>query len=109
MSEGCEKVRIVQKGGFAGTVALVEVDRTLLDDAGAKALDEACRELAGMASPAAATAELGADLSSYVVETEAAGGERHSFEVADDAAEGPAMKGGLQSIIDRLAGLTRKS
>jgi hypothetical protein len=106
MADGCGRLRIVQTGGFAGIVTLVDVDRASLDAPGEEALDEACHTLAALASSPAAAVEEGADLPSYRIEMEAADGGRQSFEIAGEhAALGSA--GGLTSIVDRLAGLKR--
>lgn len=106
MADRCGRLRIVQSGGFAGPVTLVEVDRASLDPSGAQALDEACRTLAAFASSPAAAPELGADLPSYRIEMEAADGGRRSFEIAGEHAAFGA-DGGLTAIVDRLAGLKR--
>lgn len=71
MNQDCETLKVTQVGGFAGNgplPPLINLKRSDLDEAGRKALDEACHKLAGAAATAGEAPAIGADLAGYRIE-----------------------------------------
>ncbi len=101
------RIRIVQRGGFAGTIEQVDLDSGALEPAAASEVDGARAELLSLARGAAAAGpEIGADLPHYVVEIEE-GGSSQRFELPDTAAQGAALGGqDIAAIVARLRRLS---
>ncbi|MDO6416105.1 hypothetical protein Q4F19_17095 [Sphingomonas sp. BIUV-7] len=98
MTEGCSRLKVMQVGGYAGTVAmppLIDLDRTHLDAAGRAAMDDACRRLTAAAQTKAAAPVIGADLAGFRVEIVGAGGAIQSFSLP-----GPEATSGLTGQTD---------
>jgi hypothetical protein len=119
MSEPYTKVRVVQKGGVAGTLPLVDLDRNNLDEARSQSMDEACRDLLALADRSAAAApeagkRIGADLPSYQVEIEAKDGKARTFTIPSGGLPGSGHQGALgsfdaASIVQKLQSLAPSS
>jgi hypothetical protein len=110
MSDQCAKVRITYGGGFAGIIPRVDLTRSSLDEAGARTMDEACRQLLTLTEAhAPGTPRLGADMAHYRVEIEGANGEKHSFTIPDNAGRkgGALESSNIGAIVDQLADLAR--
>jgi hypothetical protein len=102
------RIRIVQQGGFAGTIEQVDVDSATLEPSAASQVEAAHAELAGLAQAVAtAEPEIGADLPHYVVEIER-GGTAQRFEIPETAGRDQAFAGPtIGAIIERLQLLSR--
>lgn len=99
--DACARIRVVQSGGFAGTVTLADVDRATLDPERARTLDQICGELSA-ASGADRGGEVGADLPEYRVEIEGANGATRAFTVAGAGGQGAAPGTDINALIGRL-------
>lgn len=84
---GCAKLKIVQHGGFAGEIPLLDVDGGALAAEARPMLEEACGRLAALRASAAASEPIGADIPHYTVETEGSDGQRQSFRLPHSAGE----------------------
>lgn len=100
---GRTRIRIVQQGGFAGTVEHVDLDSASLAASAAPEVESARAELLSLAEGASmAEPEIGADLPHYVVEIEEGGGTKR-FELPDTAGQGAALGGPeIGAIVARL-------
>lgn len=103
----CARIRVVQSGGFAGTVTLADVDRASLAADEAGRLDAICRELS-TAAQAAGTGggELGADIPQYEVEIQSAGGASRSFTVEGASGASAAPGTDILALVSRLNALS---
>jgi emfourin len=104
---GGTRIRIVQQGGFAGTVEQVALDSGALAPSAASEVEAARAELLSLAEGAsAAEPEIGADLPRYVVEIEGDGATQR-FELPDTAGQGAALGGpDIGAIVARLQRLS---
>ena len=108
----CTRVRITEVGGFAGNVPRpprVDIARGGLDETQSRSMDEACRQLFALAGPdpAAAPAQVGADLHGYSVEIETENGETRTFKVPFRGRGGGALGGtGIDAVIKQLESLS---
>ena len=107
MAEEGTRIRIVQHGGFAGTVEQVDLHGGRLPPAAASEFDAARAELEGLAGAAPmAPPGIGADLAHYSVEI-VDGASVRRFELPDTAGGGQAFgQPGSGSIIQRLRRLS---
>ncbi|HYW14680.1 MAG TPA: hypothetical protein VE891_00810 [Allosphingosinicella sp.] len=105
---GRTRIRIVQKGGFAGTVEQVDVDSGILAPSAESEIESARAELLSLAEGAsAAEPEIGADLPRYVVEIEE-GGAAKRFELPCAFGQGAALGGpDIGAIVERLQRLSK--
>lgn len=103
MAERGIRIRIVQRGGFAGIVPLVDVDGRDFSGSQADVLDAAATELAQLAAVGKQSEPLGADLASYAVEVER-GGSTECFELR----EGRAETVSIGAIVARLRRLSAR-
>lgn len=106
MADGT-RIRIVQHGGFAGTIEQVDLDSKALGPDEASEVENARAELLSLAEGASmAEPEIGADLPRYVVEIEE-GGAAKRFELPDTAGQGAALGGpDIGAIVARLQRLS---
>lgn len=104
---GGTRIRIVQQGGFAGTIEQVDLDSGALGASAASEVETARAELLSLAHGASAAGpEIGADLPRYLVEIEG-GGAVQRFELPDTAGRGPALGGpDIGAIVARLQRLS---
>ena len=104
---GGTRIRIVQQGGFAGTIEQVDLDSGALAPSEASEVESARAELLSLAEGASmAEPEIGADLPHYVVEIEE-GGAAKRFELPDPAGQGAALGGpDIGAIVARLQRLS---
>ena len=104
---GGTRIRIVQQGGFAGTIEQVDLDSGSLDPSAASEVESARAELLSLAEGASMVEpEIGADLPRYVVEIEE-GGAAKRFELPDTAGQGAALGGpDIGAIVARLQRLS---
>lgn len=105
---GGTRIRIVQQGGFAGTIEQVDLDSAALGPSEASAIEDARAELLSLAEGASMVEpEIGADLPRYVVEIEEEGGAAKRFELPDTAGQGAALGGpDIGAIVARLQRLS---
>jgi hypothetical protein len=109
MPDQCAKVRITQKGGFAGQpVELVNVARTGLDEAQSQTMDEVCHQLLSL-TQADSAVKVGADTNlRYEIRIEPENGKPCTFEVPDSGMPSRALGGiDIRDIIARLKDLSR--
>jgi hypothetical protein len=101
------RIRIVQHGGFAGTVEQVDLHGGRLPAAAAAEFDAARAQLEALAGSAAtASSGIGADLAHYSVEI-VDGGSVRRFDLPDTAGRGQSFgQPEIGSIIQRLRRLS---
>jgi hypothetical protein len=104
---GGTRIRIVQQGGFAGTIEQVDLDSGALEPSAASEVESARAELMSLAQGAPmAEPDIGADIPRYVVEIEE-GGSAQRFELPDTAGQGAALGGpDISAIVARLQRLS---
>lgn len=98
---------MTQVGGFAGNVPmppLIDLDRSLLDEAGAALMDAAGAQLdaarqAGATAGIGGAAQIGADLSGYRIEIEDDSNRRDAFSLPGPGG-GPAAGSGVEAAAD---------
>ena len=86
MDDRYTRLRVLQTGGFAGSSLIVDLDRAVLDAAGAATLDQACQLLEEAGAAPTVAVEIGADIPGYSIELEGDGASRRFTVVATDAA-----------------------
>ncbi|PSJ40457.1 protealysin inhibitor emfourin [Allosphingosinicella deserti] len=107
MAETGFRIRIVQQGGFAGTIPLIDVDGHDLPASDADAIANAAGELTRLAAAASPPPSVGADLASYAIEVERNGGTERFVLRADQNADA-AETGSIRAIIARLRHLSAR-
>jgi hypothetical protein len=103
----CARIRVVQSGGFAGTVTLADVDRASLSPDKAGQLDAIGRELSSAGGSSDGEGEVGADIPRYEVEIQSVGGPSRSYTVPGPGGAGAAPGADINAIVGRLNALSR--
>jgi hypothetical protein len=106
MSDQCTKVRIIQVGGVAGKIPLVDLTRSSLGKEEAQAMDEACQQLLILAGADSPTI-VGADIPGYDVEIEMTGGDTRTLKIPYRGRAGSATESAdINAIVNRLQSLS---
>ena len=112
MPEQSVKLRITQVGGISGTVPLVALSRSDLNEAEARIMDDVSRQLLQMAEAQAAAAPdapraIGADIHGYHVEIEDKDGQIRTLRLPYHRPQSRSVESGdIDSIIARLQQLS---
>jgi len=109
MPEQSVKLRITQVGGISGTVPLVALSRSDLNEAEARIMDDASRQLLQMAEAqsAAVPGAIGADIHGYHVEIENKDGQIRTLRLPYRRPQSRSVESGdINSIIARLQQLS---